>query len=75
MNPARMFLESLDRRPGIREQPGSIADIVALPALAPLYPPEADIGVIEQQDCSIVGLDFCCERSVAGEAGDAVAAS
>ena len=22
MNPARMFLESLDRRPGIREQPG-----------------------------------------------------
>jgi hypothetical protein len=25
MNPARMFLESLDRRPGIREQPGSIA--------------------------------------------------
>ena len=23
MNPARMFLESLDRRPGIREQPGS----------------------------------------------------
>ena len=27
MNPARMFLESLDRRPGIREQPGSLADI------------------------------------------------
>src|SRR3974390_1937989 len=27
MNPARMFLESLDRRPGIREQPGSVADI------------------------------------------------
>jgi hypothetical protein len=25
MNPARMFLESLDRRPGIREQPGSLA--------------------------------------------------
>jgi len=27
MNPARMFLESLDRRPGIREQPGSSADL------------------------------------------------
>jgi transposase IS116/IS110/IS902 family protein len=26
MNPARMCLESLDRRPGIREQPGSEAD-------------------------------------------------
>ena len=25
MNPARMFMESLDRRPGIREQPGSIS--------------------------------------------------
>jgi hypothetical protein len=25
MNPARMFLESLDRRSGIREQPGSIS--------------------------------------------------
>jgi hypothetical protein len=27
MNPARMFLESLDRRPGIREQPGSFASV------------------------------------------------
>jgi hypothetical protein len=27
MNPARMFLESLDRRPGIREQPGSKTDL------------------------------------------------
>src|ERR1700741_3398259 len=26
MNPARMCLESLDRRPGIREQPGSQAE-------------------------------------------------
>jgi hypothetical protein len=30
MNPARMFLESLDRRPGIREQPGSKADLGTL---------------------------------------------
>ena len=29
MNPARMFLESLDRRPGIREQPGSKAALTA----------------------------------------------
>ena len=28
MNPARMFLESLDRRPGIREQPGPLADMI-----------------------------------------------
>jgi hypothetical protein len=27
MIPARMCLESLDRRPGIREQPGSIASV------------------------------------------------
>jgi hypothetical protein len=29
MNPARMFLESLDRRPGIRERPGSSTDLGA----------------------------------------------
>jgi hypothetical protein len=31
MNPARMFLESLDRRPGIREQPGSISEVERRP--------------------------------------------
>jgi len=31
MIPARMCLESLDRRPGIREQPGSKASILACP--------------------------------------------
>jgi len=29
MNPARMCLESLDRRPGIREQPGSNSEVRA----------------------------------------------
>jgi hypothetical protein len=27
LNPARTFLESLDRRPGIREQPGRVEDV------------------------------------------------
>src|SRR6516164_10045378 len=31
MNPARMFLESLDRRPGIREQSGPEADVIIAP--------------------------------------------
>jgi hypothetical protein len=31
MNPARMCLESLDRRPGIREQPGSNSEVAAGP--------------------------------------------
>ena len=33
MNPARMFLESFDRRPGIREQPGSSSDLGLRPSL------------------------------------------
>jgi hypothetical protein len=32
MNPARMCLESLDRRPVIREQPGSKGDIASYSA-------------------------------------------
>src|SRR4029450_3213885 len=40
LNPARTFLESLDRRPGIREQPGSKPEILAR---SNALPPEADI--------------------------------
>jgi hypothetical protein len=38
MNPARMCLESLDRKPGIREQPGSKAAAPGPLDLVPLHP-------------------------------------
>jgi hypothetical protein len=44
MNPARMCLESLDRRPGIREQPGSFATERPSPGLRSnvRYTPDSD---------------------------------
>jgi len=36
MNPARTFLESLDRRPGIRERPRPIRDMLIAPAAHPV---------------------------------------
>src|ERR1700746_3195658 len=38
MNPARMCLESLARRPGIREQPGSYSEELRLSISSPLHP-------------------------------------
>jgi hypothetical protein len=61
MNPARMFLESLDRRPGIREQPGSQPDLPPFDRdvrFAALNGPKSDIvpcpkraksGIIKEQ--------------------------
>jgi hypothetical protein len=41
LNPARKFLESRDRRPGIREQPGSIATEIGSPRDV-RFSPESD---------------------------------
>ena len=43
MIPARMCLESLDRRPGIREQPGSIGVMLTVRRSTPVYPEKQTI--------------------------------
>jgi hypothetical protein len=43
MNPARMCLESLDRRPGIRERPGSRAEKSHFEQIWSALPQTADI--------------------------------
>ena len=42
MDPARNVQGELDLTPGIREQPGSLAEVTAAPAMSVLHP-EADI--------------------------------
>src|SRR6185436_7956347 len=42
LNPARMFVESLDRRPGISEQPGSSTDLTA-PKSDFRFPPKSGL--------------------------------
>jgi hypothetical protein len=74
MDPARMFRESLTSRPELENSQGHLQTFGEFKRMSAL-PPEADIRCDRATRLLEVGLDFRCERSVAVDAGDAVAAS